>query len=188
MLEASPVSCLLKAIVHLYAFPSVHPLSYISANSLSASKTALPLPSTTLVPQNHLHPRPNSKSRQPSLAEPEPTPNIPPLPSVSLAIPTHVQVPTHAPSRAHHRRSNREPQSRNQQCADGRGLVLGEIGVGTLRAVELVGGVVGAAGGRVGCWVVDFGGFAEFASVDAVVGVQEEGAGCCEDYVAGEES
>lgn len=57
--------------------------------------------------------------------------------------------------------------------------------MGALRAVEFVGFGVGSRGGCVGCWVVDFGGFAVFARVDAVYGVEEEGGGCGEEDVAG---
>lgn len=63
-------------------------------------------------------------------------------------------------------------------------MVLGEVGVGALRAVEAVGFGVGARGGRVRRWVGDLGGFAVRARVDAVEEVEDEGRGCGEDYVA----
>jgi len=50
-------------------------------------------------------------------------------------------------------------------------MVLSEVCVGALRAVEVVCCFVGAGGGCVGGWVVNLCGFAEFACVEAVDGV-----------------
>lgn len=64
-------------------------------------------------------------------------------------------------------------------------MALREVCVSALGAVEAVRCVVCSGGGRVGSWVVDFGSSPVLACVDGVDEVHDEGAGCCEDDVAG---
>lgn len=63
-------------------------------------------------------------------------------------------------------------------------MVLGEVCVRSLRAVELVGGIIGARGRRVGCWVCYLGSLALRTSVQGVRGIDKEGRGCGEEDVA----
>jgi len=62
--------------------------------------------------------------------------------------------------------------------------MLAKVGVGSLRAVELVGREIGARGRCVACWVGNFGSLAVAACVHAVPVVEEEGGGCGQDDVA----
>jgi hypothetical protein len=58
-------------------------------------------------------------------------------------------------------------------------MVLSELRMGTLGAIELVGCVICSGGGSVSCWVGDLCGFAIFPSVDAMDGVHYEGGSRC---------
>lgn len=96
-------------------------------------------------------------------------------PIVSPGVAGHIQVASQRPSEAHDGRGYREAQASNQQGRDHGRLVLGEVCVGALSAVELVGGIVGARGRCVRCWVRYLGRSALPTSVDRVCGVDEEG-------------
>jgi hypothetical protein len=110
---------------------------------------------------------------------------VPPLPAlISPRIPRHVQVPPKGPSEAHARSYQREAQARYQQRRQRRGVVLGEVGVSALRAVELERLGVGALWWRVGRWVRYLGGLAHAAGIEGVKDVDDEGGGRGEDDIA----
>jgi hypothetical protein len=119
---------------------------------------------------------------------------VPPLPSLlpTPRIPNRINNAIHTPHRAQRRRHNRVLESRNQHSAQRRDVVLVEVLVCALRAVEgQHGGLCGGRGclhlfvGGVFVGVGDLGCFAEGAYAAAVPGAHEEGGDCGEENVAG---
>jgi len=102
----------------------------------------------------------------------------------SLTITHHVCESAQAPYSAHDTSSPRVVQSSNQDRRYGLGLVLDEIRMCSLRAVEAERLVIGAFGGCVCRWVGYLCQLAVFACVGRVNCSEPEGGCCCEDGVA----
>lgn len=95
--------------------------------------------------------------------------------NVTPRIPLHIKESEDGPEGAHAGRRDGVPQACDQQCCQGGGLVLDELGVAALRAVESHGLLILALGGGVGRWVVYFCRFAQCACVEGMGHVHEEG-------------
>ena len=88
--------------------------------------------------QDHHNPTIPRHQHQSHLEQLEEGPLVPPLsPRIPPRIPRHVQIPPEGPSDSHHRGRDREAQARQQQGRQRRRLMLKEVGVRALRAVEL---------------------------------------------------
>lgn len=137
------------------------------------------------VSHDHCHTTVSRQTHQAQLKEPEPDSTVTSLSTLaSLAVAVHVQVSRHGPSSAHNSRSDWELQASEDQSTQHRGLVLDEIGVRALGAVEPVGFLVGPRLWRIRSWVLNLGSFAIFAYVRYVYEVHDEGRGRCEEDIA----
>ena len=115
-----------------------------------------------------------------------PTPLVPPSPRIldRPCVSPRIQEPPHGPRQPQTRRDLRVREPGNQQANEERGVVVPEVGVRPLRAVEAVRRdvLLGFRRGRVGVRVGDFRRFAEFYRQFAVVdGDEGGGAGGGED-------
>jgi hypothetical protein len=121
---------------------------------------------------------------------------VPPLAAVlpTPRVPNRIHNPVHAPHRAEHTSRDRVFQSSDEHSSQRGDVVLAEVLVGALRAVEgQHGGLCGGGGGLhllvggVFEGVRDLGCFAETTDPGAVPGADEEGRYCGEQDVAGDE-
>ena len=144
-----------------------------------------PFSQPTSLLQNHHNPIVHRHEYQPVVEQLVEETLVPPLAAfVAPRVARHVEVSPHGPAEAHDGGRNGEAQASDQHRGQCRGLVLGEVGVRALRAVELVRRGVGARAGCVGCWVTNLGEFALGTGVQAVDRVDEEGGGGGEEDVA----
>jgi hypothetical protein len=120
------------------------------------------------------HPHQNQMWNRP------PRPQVPALALLGIflaSVPDHIQNTRQHPSGAESRTGLGIGQTRDEQDGHETGVVLGEVGVGFLRAIEpeFGGGYGSLGGGCVGVWKVHAGGLAEGARSVRVEAADEGG-------------
>ena len=135
-------------VVSFFAYSIIvhfKPIHLLSSDLSAAPSTYYPQRSRPLLLQNHLDSIPRRQTIQARLEKHVRNALIAALPALRpITIPHHVKVSTHRPPCPHHGRCDRKFQACQKERAKHGWLVLNEVCVRTLGAVEEIGFFVGA--------------------------------------------
>lgn len=119
--------------------PQISPLTTHPPPPKKHHPPLTPSHSIPSISKYHLHTSITRHPHQRKLKKPERNPlnpSLPPCPRLTRTITNHIHRPGQRPPEPAHRRRDREGQASDEKRDHGGGVVLGEVGMRALRAVE----------------------------------------------------